>query len=149
MKIFLILIFLAAVPAFVKGAAVFDKRRREYAENVKNISENVKKYSVTGRKFDGTVLKSVRGKPPAIILQFRDEEQKKTIVKRYEPLSKRYKKGDPVTLYYNEETDAVTVGGDEPLSRDEFRCTELSALCLIGAAASAAAAVYVLVTLFT
>lgn len=146
-KIFLFIVFLAAVPALLKGASLFGKRRKEYAENVKKYSENVKKYSVTGRKFNGTVLKSVRGKPSVIILQFRDEEQKKTIVHRYEPLSKRYKKGDDITLYYNEETDAVSVEGDEPLSQNEIRCTEMAALCIVGAAACAAAAVYLLISL--
>lgn len=147
-KIFLFIVFLAAVPVFLKAASVFVKRRKEYAENVKKYSENVKKYSVTGEKFHGTVLKSVRGKPSVIILQFRDEEQKKTIVHRYEPLSKRYKKGDDVTLYYNEATDAVSVEGDEPLSQNEIRCTEMAALCIVGAAASLAAALYEIFTLF-
>lgn len=138
------ILFLAAAAACVKGAVFFDKRRREYSEKTKEYSANVKKYFVTGRKFQGTVLKSVKGKTPAIIIQFRDEEQKKTVVQRYEPMSGRYKKGDTVTLYYNEETDAVTVEGDEPLSNDELKSAEFAMMCIVGAAACAAAAVYVM-----
>lgn len=144
MKIFLMILFLAAAAACVKGAMYFDKRRREYSEKTKAYSANVKKYFVTGRKFQGTVLKSVKGKKPAIILQFRDEEQKKTVVQRYEPMSGRYKKGDSVTLYYNEETDTVTVEGDEPFSHDELKNGEMFLVCVIGAAVCAAAAVYVM-----
>lgn len=145
MKFFLMILFLAAAAACVKGTVYFDKRRREYSEKTKAYSANVKKYFVTGRKFQGTVLKSVKGKKPAVILQFRDEEQKKTVVKRYEPMSGRYKKGDTVTLYYNDETDAVTIEGDEPLSNDELKNAEMAMMCIVAAAVCVAAAVYAVI----
>lgn len=69
-------------------------------------------------------------KPRAVILKFRDEEQKKTIVHRYMFSHKRYKQGTAVTVFYDETSDSVCVEGDNPFVFKATLCAAGSAICI-------------------
>ena len=82
----------------------------------------------------------------AVILQFRDEERRSTIVHRYtESRGKHYLRGDEVELYYCDETDTACIKGDNPFDRKAHQLNVFAVLCRTAAALGIAAAVLVLI----
>lgn len=123
MKIFLIILIAAAAAGLVFLSRRLDLRRRKYINGVK-------KFAAENPRFDGIVMDCTKEKPRAVIVRFRDEAQKKTIVHRYMFSRKRYKKDAPVTLFYDETNDTVCVEGDNPFVHKAMLCAVGSALCI-------------------
>lgn len=123
MKILLIIILAAASAGLIYFSHVLEQRRKKYINGVK-------KFADENRRFEGTVMSVTKEKPRAVILKFRDEEQKKTIVHRYMFSHKRYKQGTAVTVFYDETSDSVCVEGDNPFVFKAMLCAAGSAICI-------------------
>lgn len=82
----------------------------------------------------------------AVILQFRDEEKKSTIVHRYTSgTGKRYYRGSEVEVYYCEETDTACIKGDNPFAKKADTLRFFSVLCRISAAMLIISAILLLI----
>lgn len=138
MKILIIIILAAISAGMIYFALCLEQRRKKYINGLKKFAEE-------SRRFEGTVMNCTNEKPRAVILHFRDEEQKKTIVHRYMFSRKHYAKNAPVTLYYNEQNDSVCVEGDNPFVYKAMLCAVGSALCTVSVPLVLAAAVMVAV----
>ncbi len=67
-----------------------------------------------------------------IILRFRDEEQRKTIIHRYtDSKHKKYSVGGRLSVFYCEETDSACIENDNTLKRRADLCRAFSVLLII------------------
>lgn len=140
LEIILILLLIAAVPLLIRTAGKLEELRKKYMNGVNNFISG-------SREFTGTVLGRMKGRERAVIIQFRDENQHKTIVHRYLFSHKRYRRGAKVRLYYREDNDSMCVISDNPFAFRAFWCAAGSAACIFGVVVSAAASAYLLITL--
>lgn len=142
MKIFLTILLVLVAAGLVYASYLLEQRRKKYINGINAFKEK-------SRLFDGEVLDCTRESGSrAVILRFRDEEQRKTIVHRYMFSRRRYAKGERVKLYYREENDTVCVEGDNPFSSKAFMCALGSAACILVAAAAVFAVGYIIRSLF-
>ena len=127
LTIILILLLLGIAPTLIRISGRLEERRKKYINGINNfISES--------REFTGTVLGRMKGGEKGVIIQFRDEEQRRTIVHRYLFSHKRYRRGTVVRLYYREDNDSMCVVSDNPFSFKAFWCAAGYAACIFGAA---------------
>ncbi len=133
-KIIIIAVFIAAVTALLILSKRLLRRRDNY---IGGINSFVDKCS----RFEGIVL-DVKDVPidrdgneiRAVILQFRDDANRRTIVHRYTGSSgRRYSRGDKVEVYYCEKSDSACIKNDNPFYRKAKRCSALSVLCRFAA----------------
>ena len=135
----LILLFLAAAPMLIRISGRLEERRKKYINGINNF------ISSGSREFTGTVLGVMKGGEKGVIIQFRDEDQRKTIVHRYLFSHKRYRRGAKVRLYYREDNDSMCVISDNPFAFKAFWCAAGYALCILGAALSVVMAIFLVV----
>ena len=135
----LILALLGAAPLLIRISGRLEERRKKYINGINNF------ISSGSREFTGTVLGRMKGGEKGVIIQFRDEEQRKTIVHRYLFSHKRYRRGAVVRLYYREDNDSMCVISDNPFAFKAFWCAAGYAACIFGAALSVVLAVALVV----
>ena len=134
----LISMLIAAAPMLIRISGRLEERRKKYINGINNfISES--------REFTGTVLGRMKGGEKGVIIQFRDEEQHKTIVHRYLFSHKRYRRGTVVRLYYREDNDSMCVISDNPFAFKAFWCAAGYAACIFGTAVSLVLAITLIV----
>ena len=134
----LILLLLGAAPLLIRVSGRLEERRKKYINGINNFISG-------SREFTGTVLGRMKGGEKGVIIQFRDEEQRKTIVHRYLFSHKRYRRGAVVRLYYREDNDSMCVISDNPFAFKAFWCAAGYAACIFGAALSVVLAVALVV----
>lgn len=130
----LILLLLGAAPLLIRISGRLEERRKKYINGINNFISG-------SREFTGTVLGRMKGGEKGVVIQFRDEEQHKTIVHRYLFSHKRYRRGTIVRLYYREDNDSMCVVRDNPFSFKAFWCAAGYAGCIVGAALSVVLAI--------
>ena len=138
LTIILILLLLGAVPILIRLSGQLEERRKKYINGINNFISG-------SREFTGTVLGKMKGREKGVIIQFRDEEQRKTIVHRYLFSHKRYRRGAVVRLYYREDNDSMCVISDNPFAFKAFWCAAGYAACILGAALSVVLAITLVV----
>ncbi len=136
--ILLIIILIAAVSLLIRKAGQLEELRQKYMNGIYNFIAGSKEYT-------GTVLGRMKGKEHAVIIQFRDEKQHRTLVHKYMFSHKRYRRGAQVKLYYREDNDSMCVMSDNPFALKAFHCAALNALCIFGAICAIGAAAFLII----
>lgn len=137
MSVILLIIAILLNPA----ASRLLKRRTKYLNGLDAFIGKCKRYKAVVLDVNDVPTDKSGNTVRAVILQFRDEEQKRTVVHRYTDSSgKRYYRGSEVELYYCEESDTACIKDDNPFTRNASRLMTyailmriLSALCIIAA----------------
>lgn len=144
--------FVIAAAVFILSAALLilgaklSERRKKYLRGLEDFMQKCRHYKASVLDVKDVPVDRDGNTVSAVILQFRDEERKSTIVHRYTQSSgKRYFRGDDVELYYCDETDTACIKDDNPFYRKARRLGAFSALCRITAVLGIAAAVLVLI----
>ncbi len=98
------------------------------------------KFTDECKQFEAVVLEQILTdkdgkKTNEVIIQFRDEENHKTVVHKYTLAHKRgYKRGDKVMFFYNESNDLSCIYNDNPFSRNAgiyLNCAFISFILMI------------------
>lgn len=144
--------FVIAAAAFIISAALLilgaklSERRKKYLRGLDEFMQKCKRYKATVLDVKDVPVDREGNTVSAVILQFRDEERKSTIIHRYtESSGKRYFRGDEVELYYCDETDNACIKGDNPFYRNARQLGLFSVLCRIAASVGIIAAVLILI----
>ncbi|MGN0603781.1 MAG: DUF3592 domain-containing protein [Oscillospiraceae bacterium] len=122
-------------------------RRRKYLLGLDDFMQKCKRYKAVVLDVNDVPIDKSGNTVRAVILQFRDEERKSTIVHRYTQSSgKRYCRGSEVELYYCDESDTACIKGDNPFYRNAKKLGVLAVICRTAAVLGflAAAAVFML-----
>lgn len=105
-------------------------RRANYINGMEEFMAKCRPYEASVLDVADVPVDNGKSVIPSVILSFRDEENRKTIVHRYTGSGRRkYKRGDAVTLYYCEETDSACIKNDNPFKRKADLCFFLEILC--------------------
>ncbi len=138
--IILIIILVSAVPVLIHTAGKLEELRQKYMNGIYD-------FIAMSKEYKGTVLGRVKGSGKAIVIQFRDEKNHRTLVHKYMFSHKRYRRGAEVQLFYREDNDSMCVMFDNPFALKAFRCALKYALCVLGAILCIAAAVFLVIGL--
>ncbi|MGN0600323.1 MAG: hypothetical protein ACI4JK_10560 [Oscillospiraceae bacterium] len=126
--------------------AKLSARRKKYLRGLEDFMQKSKRYKAAVLDVKDVPVDREGNTVSAVILQFRDEERKGTIVHRYtESQGKHYIRGDEVELYYCDETDTACIKGDNPFDRKAHTLGIFSVLCRIFAAFGIITAVLILI----
>lgn len=144
--------FVIAAAAFILSAALLilgaklSERRKKYLRGLEDFMRKCRHYKASVLDVKDVPVDREGNTVSAVILQFRDEERKSTIVHRYTQSSgKRYFRGDEVELYYCDETDTACIKGDNPFDRKAHQLNVFAVLCRTAAALGIASAVLILI----
>lgn len=138
-----VLVFSAAL--LILGAKL-SARRQKYLRGLDDFMRKCRRYKASVLDVKDVPVDRDGSTVSAVILRFRDEDRKSTIIHRYtESSGKHYLRGDEVELYYCDETDAACIKGDNPFDRKARRLGAFSVLCRIAAALGIAAAMLILI----
>lgn len=144
--------FVIAAAVFVLSAALLilgaklSERRKKYLRGLEDFMQRCRHYKASVLDVKDVPVDREGSVVSAVILQFRDEEHKSTVIHRYtESHGKHYLRGDEVELYYCDETDTACIKGDNPFDRKAQRLGALSVLCRASAALGIIAAVLILI----
>lgn len=138
-----VLVFSAAL--LILGAKL-SERRGKYLLGLEDFMQKSKHYKASVLDVKDVPVDREGNTVSAVILQFRDEEHKSTVVHRYtESCGKHYLRGDTVELYYCDETDTACIKGDNPFDRKARRLGTFALLCRTAAALGLIAAVLIII----
>lgn len=138
-------VFVFSAAMLILGAKL-SARRKKYLWGLEDFMQKSKRYKAAVLDVKDVPVDREGNTVSAVILQFRDEERKGTIVHRYtESQGKHYIRGDEVELYYCDETDTACIKGDNPFDRKAHTLGIFSVLCRIFAAFGIFAAVLILI----
>lgn len=115
-------------------ASKLSVRRKKYLLGLDDFTQKCKRYKAVVLDVNDVPIDKSGNTVRAVILQFRDEERKSTIVHRYTQSSgKRYCRGSEVELYYCDESDTACIKGDNPFYRNAKKLGVLALICRITA----------------
>lgn len=144
--------FVIAAAVVVLSAALLilgaklSERRKKYLRGLEDFMRKCKRYNASVLDVKDVPVDREGNTVSAVILQFRDEDRKSTIVHRYtESRGKDYHRGNEVELYYCDETDTACINGDNPFDRKARRLGFFAVLCRTAAALGIIAAILILI----
>lgn len=138
-------IFIISIALFILGARL-SERRKKYLHGLDEFMRKCRRYKAAVLDVKDVPIDREGNTVSAVILQFRDEERKSTIIHRYtESCGKHYSRGNEVDLYYCDETDTACIKGDNPFDQKAKQLRVFSVLCRTAAAMGTIAAVLVLI----
>ena len=145
--------FIIAAAVFAISAALLilgaklSERRKKYLLGLEEFMRKCKRYTASVLDVKDVPVDREGNTVRAVILQFRDEEHKSTIVHRYTQSrrKKHYMRGDKVELYYCDETDTACIKGDNPFDRKARLLGACAWLCRTAAAFGIIAAVLIII----
>lgn len=122
------------------------ERKKKYDAGLESFMMKCKRYHAVVLDVNDVPVGKSGETVRAVILQFRDEEKKSTIVHRYTSgTGKRYYRGSEVDVYYCEETDNACIKGDNPFTKNANALRFFAVLCRIAAALLVISAVLLLI----
>lgn len=144
--------FIIAAAVFVISAALLilgaklSERRKKYLLGLEDFMRKCKRYTASVLDVKDVPVDREGNTVRAVILQFRDEEHKSTVVHRYtESRRKHYVRGDKVELYYCDETDTACIKDDNPFDRKARLLGTCALLCRTAAVLGIIAAVLIII----
>ncbi len=133
----------AGVVCVIFGRHLF-LRRKKYIDGMNSFIEKCRRYDGTVLDVSDVPVDGAENVIHAVILQFRDEERKRTIIHRYTCSGGgRYYRGDRVSVYYCEETDSACIKNDNPFYHKAKSCLFLGITLYAAAAVAFAAGIVV------
>lgn len=142
----LFLLMMTAAGGLLFLAYKLFERKKKYDLGLESFMMKSKRYRAVVLDVNDVPVSKDGETVRAVILQFRDEEKKSTIVHRYTSgTGKRYYRGSEVEVYYCEETDNACIKGDNPFAKKADTLALFAVLCRISAAVLIVSAVLLLI----
>ncbi len=128
----IMIIFLVLAAGCIAAGRVLSMRREKYLRGMNSFIDTCRRYEGIVLDVKDVPIDAKQNVVHAAILQFRDEEQGKTIVHRYTGTAgQKYSRGDKVTVYYNEKTDSACIKEDNIFAKKALLCRRIKIMLYI------------------